>query len=125
MRELEIFNIRNLEHKQMSSKKTGEHFFLSAVISSIYNFKDLFISHEILLPGNKSSRSHAHSHKEEMVFVLVGKPTIYLGSNSGQLNPGDFFGFVPATEPHYRSGRRARSPSPHTTWHTEPYQGGW
>jgi len=99
--EIEILNTRDLKHKELTSKTTGEKFSLSAVISSIYNFKDFFIDHEILLPGRKSSSPHFHTKKEEMIFVLVGKPTVYIGNRSAQLNPGDFIGFEPATDAHY------------------------
>jgi uncharacterized cupin superfamily protein len=99
--EIEILNVKNLEHTELTSKITGEKFSLSAVISSIYNFKDLFIDHEILLPGRKSSSPHLHTKKEEMIFVLTGKPTVYVGNRSMQLNPGDFIGFKPATDAHY------------------------
>lgn len=100
--EIEILNIKNLKHKELTSKNTGEKFSLSAVISSIYSFKDFFIDHEILPPGRKSSSPHFHTKKEEMVFVLAGKPTVYIGNRSAQLNPGDFIGFKPAIyDAHY------------------------
>ncbi len=44
---IEILNVKNLEHTELTSKTIGEKFSLSAVISLIYNFKDFFINHEI------------------------------------------------------------------------------
>lgn len=97
----EILNIKNLKHTELTSKTTGEKFSLSAILSSIYNFKDFFIAHEILLPGRKSSSPHFHTKKEEMIFVLSGRPTAYIGNKSSQLNPGDFIGFKLAIDTHY------------------------
>lgn len=96
-----VTNIKDLEHKELASKSSGEKFSLSAVLSSIYEFQNLFIHHEILLPGRKSSSSHSHTKKEEMGFVLTGNPMVYVGNKSVQLKPGDFIGFRPLTEAHY------------------------
>lgn len=49
----------------------------------------------------KSSSLHFHTKKEEMIFVLVGKPTVHIGNMSAQLNPRDFIGFKPGTDAYY------------------------
>jgi uncharacterized cupin superfamily protein len=80
------------------SSKTGERFSQSAVLSQWAEFQDVFIHHEIIQPGRRSSSPHCHSQKEEMILVLEGHPTAHLGSQAFQLKPGDFMGFKPSTE---------------------------
>lgn len=97
-----IRNIKELERRELSSKSTGEKFSLSAILNSIYGFKNIFISSEIIPPGRKSSAPHFHSTKEELAFVIEGNPTVYVGENSYQLKPGEFVGFpVDLHEKHY------------------------
>lgn len=98
---IEIFNINTLPHTELTSKATGEKFSLSAIISGIYSFNDIFVTHEIIPVGRKSSSPHSHSQKEEIIIVLFGNPTVYLGEDKAQLNPGDFIGFKPSTDMHY------------------------
>ena len=98
---LKILNIKNLEHEELKSKTTGEKYSLSVGLSSIYEFKDLFIHHEIILPGRKASASHFHTKKEEMIFVLAGNPTIHEGDKIKRLGPGDFIGVKPLSEAYY------------------------
>lgn len=97
----EIKNISTLEHRELIAKGSGEKLSLSAVLSSIDNFKDIFVTHEILLPGRKDSSPHYHYKKEEMIFVLYGSPTLYIGDKKVELNVGDFIGIAPSQEPHY------------------------
>jgi uncharacterized cupin superfamily protein len=83
-------SIANLEHVELSSKKTGEKYSLSANISEIFGLRDIFIHHEILPPGRKSSAPHAHSQREELVYVLSGSPTVHLRGKSSPLAPEDY-----------------------------------
>lgn len=97
-----IQNINQLERRELSSKSTGEQFSLSAILTSIYNFKNIFISSEIIPPGRKNSSPHFHTIKEELAFVIEGNPTVHIGNNSYQLKPGEFVGFpVDLHEGHY------------------------
>lgn len=88
-----VSSTNKLTRRELSSKSTAEKFSLSSVLSSMYGFKDIFISSEIIPPGRKSSSPHFHSKKEELVFVLQGNPTIHFGEHSRILNPGEFIGF--------------------------------
>jgi uncharacterized cupin superfamily protein len=92
------FSITDLPRDEMISKKTGEKFSLSAVLSDALNFKDMFVHHDIIPPGRRSSASHAHSKREEMIFVLSGTPTLNLRGESKVLKPGDFVGLTPGAE---------------------------
>lgn len=95
------YNVNDLKHEELASKRTNEKLALSAVISSSFNFKELFVVHEILPPGRKDSSPHSHNKKEEMLFILEGKPILHLGNESIELAPGDYIGLPPSTEPHY------------------------
>jgi len=98
---ISIYNIDAIVHRELTSTASGERFSLSAVISAIYNFKDLFVTHDIILPGRKSSSPHCHSQKEEMIVVLAGNPTLFLGNQRQQLKAGDFIGLEPCKQMHY------------------------
>lgn len=98
---MQILNVEELQHRQLQSKTSGEKYSLSALMSSIYKFENLFIHHEILPPNHKASAPHTHSHMEEMIFVLKGHPTVHFDNKTVQLKPGDFIGFKPETGMHY------------------------
>ena len=92
-----IGKLSHLAHRELKSR-SGEAFSHSAVLTDILGFKDIFVHHEILPPGRHASSPHFHSHQEEMIVVLKGKPTVHLGSNQAQLEPGDFVGFRPGSK---------------------------
>jgi len=62
-------------------------------ISDKVGLKALGIWYERLPPGKRSAFPHAHSHEEEFVFVLKGKPTIWLDGFAKQVEPGYFAAF--------------------------------
>jgi uncharacterized cupin superfamily protein len=98
---MRLYNISNINHQELISSRTGEKYSLSAVLTQLIDFKHLFIHHEILSPGRRSSSPHCHSHQEEMIFVLTGHPTAHLGEQIFQLKPGDFLGFKPSTSEYH------------------------
>jgi uncharacterized cupin superfamily protein len=91
-------NLSLLEHQELRSAKTGEKFSLSSTLSTLLGFKNLFIHHEIIPPGRRSSSPHWHTHREEMVLVLEGNPTVHHAGKSLSLKPMDFVGFPPGEE---------------------------
>ncbi len=93
---MKIFNMNDLPHQELESTATGEKFSLSSVLTDYLDFKDLFVHHEIIPPGKRSSNAHCHTHQEEMLLVLEGAPTVHLGLEERQLKPGDFVGFKPS-----------------------------
>lgn len=92
---MNIINLQDLTHRQLQSKKTGECYSQSSVITDHFGFTDLFVHHEILPPGIKSSHPHYHMQSEEMIFVIGGEPIAIYGDDVVQLKPGDFIGFKP------------------------------
>jgi uncharacterized cupin superfamily protein len=92
------YSIADTKHDELTSTQSGEKFSLSAVLSSTFGFKDVFVHHEIIPPGRRSSSPHAHTHREEMVYVLSGSPEVFLGGEVKTLAPGDFIGFRPGAE---------------------------
>ncbi len=98
---MKINNIDDLFHKELVSA-SGEAYSKSAVLTDLLGFEDIFVHHEILLPGRKASAPHRHTLREEMALVLVGAPTACLGDQRFQLKVGDFFGVkAGAAELHY------------------------
>jgi len=99
---MKVTNIKQLQHIELRSSASNEKYSLSAVLTQHSNFKDLFIHHEILHPGRRSSAQHFHSQKEEFIFVLKGSPVAHIGKTVHQLQEGDFIGFNPIeAEAHY------------------------
>jgi len=66
-------------------------------ISDKIGLKTLGIWYEKLPPGKRSAFPHAHTHEEEFVFVLKGKPTVWLNGYEKQLEPGCFAAFPAKT----------------------------
>ena len=89
---MKINNIDDMVHVELVSSKSGEVFSKSAVLTELLGFKDIFVHHEILLPGRRSSAPHRHTLREEMAFILMGAPTAYLGDKIYKLKAGDFLG---------------------------------
>ena len=50
-----------------------------------------------LEPGAVSALYHYHSVQDEFVFVLQGSPTVLIGGEEYQLEPGDCIGFKAGT----------------------------
>ena len=57
----------------------------------------LGIHHDVVPPGNRTSHPHAESREEEFVFVLAGKPDVWMDGHLHELELGDGVGFPPGT----------------------------
>lgn len=90
-----VENLETQEHQEMRSLKTGEIYSRSAVLTEKLEFKSLFVHHEVIEPGRRSSGRHSHTEREEMVLVLEGKVIAKKNDKSLILGPGDFVGFLP------------------------------
>lgn len=53
-----------------------------------------------LPPGVCSALFHKHSLQEEMIYILKGNPTLYVGNEKFVLEPGMCAGFTPNGEAH-------------------------
>ena len=95
---LEVYNVSDLQHEQLISSKSGEIYSRSAILTALFSYRKIFVHHEILSPGKRASAPHRHKLQEEMIFILEGFPTAYLGNQTQQLKPGDFIGFKPGSE---------------------------
>lgn len=87
------FSLSDLDHRELQSSRTGEKYSLSAVLTDVLGFKGVFVHHDVIPPGRRASGLHAHSAREEMVVVLEGMVTAFLGSERHVLHAGDFIGF--------------------------------
>lgn len=50
-----------------------------------------------LAPGSVSALNHAHTRQDEFIYVIAGRPTLVLGEQEVQLEPGMCAGFKAGT----------------------------
>ena len=70
---------------------------IGSSFSKCFGFKKIGVHHELLLPGRRTSYPHAESSEEEFVYVLEGKPHVWIEGFVYQLKPGDGVGFPAGT----------------------------
>ena len=92
---MKILPKKQFSHIQLASQKTGEQYSLSGVVSSLLGSKQLFIHHDILEPGRKSSGPHRHTTIEEVVFVAKGTVTVVEGAKEELATEGTLVYFDP------------------------------
>lgn len=90
-------NLRSARHQELRSARTGEEYSLSAVLTDELGLKDMFVHHEIIPPGRRSSGAHFHSRREEMVLVLEGQVKAWCNGTELVLASGDYVGFPPGS----------------------------
>jgi len=76
-------------HYPEDNESFGEGFRITDKVG----LKVLGIWYEKLPPGKRSAFPHAHTHEEEIIFVLKGSPTIWLNGFAKQIGPGHFAAF--------------------------------
>jgi uncharacterized cupin superfamily protein len=86
---------------QLSSAKTGENYSLSNVISNELMAKDIFMSHEIILPNSRSSAPHFHTSTEEIIYIIKGSVKAVEGKDEFSLTEGDVILFEPNSQKHH------------------------
>ncbi|WII72138.1 cupin domain-containing protein [Bdellovibrio sp. 22V] len=90
------------QHKLLKSQRTGEEFSLSSVISESLQSNDLFLSHEIIRPGARSSGAHFHKETDEIIYILKGSLLAVEGEDKIQVSEGDCLLFERNSgRPHY------------------------
>jgi len=62
-----------------------------------FGLNRLGIHHEVLPPGRRTSWPHAESAEEEFIYVIEGKPQVWIDGELYGLNPGDGIGFPAGT----------------------------
>lgn len=92
-----ITNIHHTPRNPMRIARTGEELGLAAMLGTDAGLKTLRSQHEILPPGRRSASPHAHTHTEEIVFILDGTPDLWVDGTLYPLEPGDCVSFAPGT----------------------------
>jgi uncharacterized cupin superfamily protein len=93
-----IDNWRNIEGED-NSHYPGDTELLSigAPLGRHLGLVRIGIHHERLLPGRRTSYPHAESAEEEFVYVLEGRPDVWIDGTLYPLAPGDAVGFPAGT----------------------------
>ncbi len=97
---LKIGNLNSLEHKELFSK-SGEALSFSAVLTDLPEHKGIFIHHEIIPAGRRSSSPHLHTKLEEFVVVLSGKIRAHFGERFIDLRECSYTTFFPGRQKHF------------------------
>jgi uncharacterized cupin superfamily protein len=84
-----------LDHVQLTSQKTAESYSLSAIVSDALDSKQVFIHHDIISPGRRSSAPHRHTLIEEIVYVSKGSVIVVSGEDEIHAPEGSFILFDP------------------------------
>jgi uncharacterized cupin superfamily protein len=77
------------KHTLIVSKRTSEQYSRSFVISEFLESQDVFLSHEIIPPQNRSSAAHFHLETDEIIYVLEGSVLAVEESGTVGLCKGD------------------------------------
>ncbi|MBK9324409.1 MAG: GNAT family N-acetyltransferase [Bdellovibrionaceae bacterium] len=103
---MKIVSKDQFNHTQLTGQKTGEVYSLSAVVSQLLESKQLFVHHDIIAPGNKSSGPHRHTIIEEAVYIVKGTATVVEGKNEVVAEEGTLVLFDPkGKETHFLFNR--------------------
>ncbi len=62
-------------------------------LGDLFGLKNFGVNLTVLQPGAASALHHVHSRQDEFVYVIEGKPTLFLGETRQQLSPGHVVGF--------------------------------
>lgn len=82
-----------IAHSDSIRKSTGEILGSLADLSRLMGLSRLNVYHEVLPPGHRSSPLHAHTHKEEFVFVIKGTAKVLANEEVYEITDGDVAGF--------------------------------
>lgn len=73
---------------------------VKTVLGDFFGIKSFGVNMTELAPGAQSALLHRHSIQEEFIYVISGRPTLILGSEEIQLEPGMCAGFIPEGAAH-------------------------
>ena len=69
----------------------------AAALGKALGLVRLGVNHETLPAGCRSSFPHAHSHSEEFIFIVKGRPDLWIDGDLHRLRPGDAAAFPAGT----------------------------
>lgn len=99
---MKIISADHFNHNPLTSQKTGEVFSHSALVSKLLDSQQLFVHHDIIEPGRRSSGPHRHSIIEEIVYIVKGTASIAEGDKEASAPQGSLILFNPSEkEIHY------------------------
>jgi uncharacterized cupin superfamily protein len=84
-----ITNMAEAPHEPSRIRRTGEPLGLMAMLAESAGLRHLRIHHEVLPPGRRSSSPHAHTTREEFVYVVDGTPDAWIDGHLHPLCAGD------------------------------------
>jgi len=73
--------------------RTGEPLADVAQLVGPETLRRVRVQHERLLPGRRASSPHAHTTREEVIYVLSGTPELWIDGQLRPLRPGDCIAF--------------------------------
>lgn len=66
-------------------------------LGGLFGLSQFGVNYTRIPPGAISALRHAHSHQDEAVFILSGRPTLRTDEGETELQPGMFVGFKAGT----------------------------
>jgi uncharacterized cupin superfamily protein len=78
-------------------------------LGELFGLTNFGVNHTTLEPGAVTTLHHRHSRQDELVYVLAGHPTLYIGRMSAVLAPGMVIGFPHNSEAHHVKNETAAS----------------
>ncbi len=115
-----VQRIDSVPERELTVSKTGEKLTLAKSLSDAFGLTQLLVHQEVLLPGRRASSFHYHSEKEEIFYVLSGTPSLLIGEEVTDLEPGDFVGFAPSERAPHMLFNRSAEPATVLTIGTNP-----
>lgn len=93
-----VKNIRELKRLEaFSYPNSREKMSRGIRLSNHAGLKRLGIWHELVKPGERTSWPHAHSKEEEFVYVIRGRPQLWVDGEIFSLRAGDAIGILAGT----------------------------
>lgn len=75
----------------------GRNRYVAAALGRQLGLERIDVNHETIFPGGRSSMPHAHSTDEEFVFVVAGRPSLWIDGHLTELAAGDSVAFPAGT----------------------------
>ena len=87
--------LRDIPTVESRRVATGEVLGALRDVSEVAGLRHLRFHYEVLAVGRRSSPSHRHTTREEVVFVIQGTPTLLEGGERTLLQPNEIAVFLP------------------------------